>query len=105
MSVLDFYLNDYAGFTIPEDEFEYYEKRASERISAYTLGRAEPDDETTKTAICAIADILYESEGRQGLSSESVDGYSATYNDLSGLLYQTAQTDIPESLFYRGVIL
>ena len=76
MTDFNFYLNDFSGYTIPEDEFGYYAARAFEQVSAFTLGRAEEDDETTKAAVCAIAEILYETEGRCGLSSESADGYS-----------------------------
>ena len=99
-----FYISEFSGVTIPEDEFGYYAKRAFDRISAYTLNRADADCEETSLAVCAVADILYQTEGRCGLSSEAADGYSADYSDVSGLLYQTAQTYIPASLFYRGVM-
>lgn len=100
----DFYSGEYLGSTIPEQEFPHYAKRAFERVSAYTLNRAEEDCEETYLAVCAIAEILYETEGRCGLTSESADGYSAGYADTAKLLYSVAQTYIPASLFYRGVI-
>ena len=99
-----FYLSEFSGGCIPESEFEYYAKRAFDRVSAYTLNRADADCEETCLAVCAIADILYETEGRYGITSESADGYSAGYSDVSSLLYQTAQNYIPATLFYRGVM-
>ena len=100
-----FYLSEFSGSSIPEDEFDYYAKRALERVMAYTLNRADADCEETCLAVCAIADILYQTEGRCGLTSESADGYSAGYSDISSLLYETAQTYIPATLFYRGVMV
>ena len=99
-----FYLSEFSGRSIPEEDFSYYANRAFDRISAYTLNRAEEDCEETYLAVCAVADIMYETEGRCGLSSESADGYSANYQDISSLLYSTAQGYIPSTLFYRGVI-
>ena len=99
-----FYSEEFMGSTVPAEEFPYYAERAFDRISAYTLGRAEEDDESTCNAVCALSEILFETEGRCGLSSESADGYSAAYEDVSRKLYLTAQAYIPASLFYRGVI-
>ena len=99
-----FYLSDFSGSSIPQEDFDYYAKRAFDRVLAYTLNRAEEDCEETYLAVCAVADLMYETEGRCGLASESVDGYSASYSDISSLLYSAAQMYIPSSLFYRGVI-
>ena len=99
-----FYEAEFFGSLIPEDEFDYYARRALDRIRAYTMNRADEDCDETGFAVCAMAEILYETEGRSGLSSESVDGYSADYDDISAVLYSTAQTYIPASLFYRGVL-
>ena len=100
----EFYSTEFLGCSIPEDEFPHYAKRAFERISAYTLGRADEDDEGTMQAVCAVADILFETEGRTGLSSETADGYSVNYRSVARELYLAAQNYIPESLFYRGVM-
>lgn len=100
----EFYSSEFFGSKIPEEEFPYYARRALDKVFDYTLGRADAEDETTHTAVCAIADIMFETEGRTGLSSEAADGYSAGYKDVSREMYLAAQSYIPASLFYRGVV-
>lgn len=102
MTDFNFYSESFFGDKIPEEEFAYYEKSAADRLSAMTQGRCDEADEATKFAVCAVAEILFATDGRIGVSSESSDGFSAAYKGFESEIYKAAAQYLPSSLFYRG---
>ena len=97
-----FYRESFFGDKIPEEEFSYFAHRAAERVRLLTLGRCEEGDENTRLATCAVAELLFETDGRTGLTSESSDGFSANYTSSSSEILAAAAQFLPFSLFYRG---
>lgn len=102
MTDFNFYSESFFGEKIPEEEFAYYEKAAADRLSAMTQHRCDEAEDATKFAVCAIAEILFATDGRVGVSSESSDGFSAAYTGFESAIYKAAAQYLPSSLFYRG---
>lgn len=81
----DFYCNEYNANTegiIPLDFFNKYCKKAWRMLETLLTSQYTEEhlDAIGKT-VCEIAEELYVFEGRKGIKSESVDGYSVTYAD------------------------
>ena len=74
----DFYTGTFFGKKIPESDFDYYASRAEEYISA-RCGTVPGTDKLSK-AVCACAEVYFESEPGVRLSSEKVGDYSVTYS-------------------------
>ena len=117
----DFYTEKYYGDVIPDESFDKYADRASDRIDQYTFDRCVgmfTDDERSlvkiKKACCAIADALYQiDEARKAsmnnvgtitredgtvvqkaIKSVSAGNESITYaTDTSGNIYTKASVD------------
>ena len=81
----DFYYNEYncgQEGLLPVDKFNYYITKAWRVLDA--LLTSEYSDEHSNAinkTVCEIAEELYQFEGRKGVKSESVDGYSVTFAD------------------------
>lgn len=97
-----FYRESFFGDKIPEEEFSYFIRRGAERVRLLTLGRCDEGDENTMLATCAVAELLFETDGRAGLLSESADGFSASYKSSNSEILAAAAQFLPSSLFYRG---
>lgn len=81
-----FYTNTYKGTLVPSSLFNTYSMRASYRIQLMTLGKS--DDYKTsnnvKYATCSLLDFYYkEDNGIYDKTSESVDGYSISYDSTN----------------------
>lgn len=77
----NFYTTVFLGETIPEDKFDFFGERASDKLARYE--KAIPRNPSAQLALqkcaCAIAELLYENKqakknGKE-VSSESVNGY------------------------------
>lgn len=75
----DFYTTKYYGDTVPEESFQKYAEKASDRIDSITFDRLVdelPEDERAKTkvqkAVCAIADAIYQIDQIRKTSMETV---------------------------------
>lgn len=91
----DFYLNDYFGNAISEEDFPRLSERASDYIRAATEGISDTVDGDTLTAVkkctCAIAEVLLDESimtgsifsGSQPVASESVGGWSRSFKSPS----------------------
>lgn len=97
-----YYTEIFFGDKIPGEEFEYYTARALDKIKFLTMNRCDETDESVKNAVCAVAEILFITDGRYGISSESSDGFSASYSDTESDVAAAAAQFLPSSLFYRG---
>lgn len=75
----DFYLNEYFGRTIQEDDFPRLALRGSQYIDYITKGRAErnPDMEDAKMCCCALAEQYQTIEAAQELAQKSLSAGAA----------------------------
>lgn len=112
----DFYVNEYKGSKIPENEFAVNEAYAEDILHLITFDRVKKLSEIpleVKKAICAIAETSYsEDKKTPGVKSESNDGYSVSYSDSGNtigesgkvkMMYQSARIYLGNTgLLYRG---
>lgn len=103
----DYYINEYLGNKIAENEFEYFAQKAFRWLEYISEKRINEPSESIKMAGCAICDVLYDFDGREGISSESNDGYNVVYNSdgesLNKLIYRAAKLYLDDALLYRGL--
>lgn len=77
--------------TVTAEDFPYYAKQASAVINQYTFGNIKVDNvpEEVKNCCCEIAEQMYtadtsEAAKKAGISSESVQGWSQSYESSEG---------------------
>ena len=112
-----YYAGTYLGEAITEDNFPRLALRASAIIDRITFNRAATDTANTdaiKMACCAVAEEIqaYESDGQDGIQSETIGQNSVTYNasatkQLNKMQrYQTAAFDylIESGLMFTGFL-
>lgn len=73
----DFYVYEYFGERIPEEDFKYFSERASEYLDS--LSFAETDEISLAKACCACAEIMYSAQTENQITSEKVGDYSVSY--------------------------
>ena len=100
----EYYLNDYNGQKIKNEEtFNLLSKIAEKYVFKATdnHGTVKEIGET----ICAVADILFDVNGSEGIESESVDGLSVSYEEsrVQKLIHNTLKLYLPSRLLYRGI--
>ena len=127
-----YYSGNYGGSLIPENDFDHYSAKASDRIDAVTFGRLEngiPDEfsEKVKRCTCELAEIIYiystiskssVSAENSSISSEKIGEYSvqytssadrisaqfSSYRDFDGICNDTIRRHLSRTgLLYRGV--
>lgn len=80
---LAFYMTEYGGNIIPNEQFQRVITRASTYIKAITFSRVDENNipEEVKAAVCAVAEVIYKAESstKGEKKSENTDGYSVTY--------------------------
>lgn len=89
----DFYVNDFFGNAIAEEDFPRYASRATDYIRAATQGVSDKVTDkwpvhAVKKCTCAIAEVMLDEEimiasafsGGQAVSSESVGSWSKSYS-------------------------
>lgn len=101
----NFYLNEFLGNEIDgEEEFLRLEKRAEKYLESITGGKFDKEDSECFEAVCAVADAYKKYADRDGIASESADGYSVSYEKRAGTeLYDAAKLYLPKRLLYRGL--
>ncbi|MBQ9914946.1 MAG: hypothetical protein IJO50_02250 [Clostridia bacterium] len=102
-----FYRETFGGRVIPgQPDFEAVEPAARafvDKVTFQRAGKCEPEQK----AVCACCEVLYENRGREGISSEHVDGYIVNYERSAPLyhkLWLAAWQYLPAEQFYRGVV-
>lgn len=94
---------------IPLESFYLWEKRAVAELNRITARDLTQDpDENVKMCICEVAEFLFETAERDGIVSESNDGYSVRYDnaDIPEGIYKIAEKWLTGSgLLYRGDLL
>ena len=100
----EYYLNEYEGKKINSEEIFNSLERVTEK---YVL-RATDNRGNIKEigeAICAVADILFEVNGTEGLEKESADGVSVSYEEsrIQKLIHNALKLYLPSRMLYRGI--
>ena len=115
----EFYIKEFHGSAIHENDFPSAMLRSSIFIRYITFGRIDETDipEEAKMAACAVADLMYKDDlsrdetGREK-KSENNDGYSVSYvtsvdrkgNSVESMAYQAAGQYLAHTgLMYRGI--
>ena len=100
LTTYEFYIKTYYGDTIDESSFPKWESRAEDKINSITSGNItaeaiEEYDLQIETAVCALADLLYEIEkatrtatakDESNVKSRSSGNESITYGDSDTLV-------------------
>ncbi len=102
-----FYKSAYGGALIPPELFNRFLFKAQTYLQNITMGRNIPEDYALKSsyALCEMADCYFKNENNASVKSESIDGYSVSYSDVSiaKSLYDIADLYLGESgLLYKG---
>ncbi len=102
-----FYQSAYGGTLIPPELFNRLIFKAQTYLSNITRGRNIPDEYKAQAsyALCEMAECYFNNGDGLPVKSESTDGYSVTYADLSldRRLYSIASLYLGESgLLYKG---
>lgn len=115
----EFYINEYLcgkAVAIDSTAFNFYFREASAIINKHTFGKvSDPVPEVVQLCCCEIAEKIYNFEQQKnansGVSSESVGGWSKSY-ESSEAAEKQFQTDIKNilskwlsetGLLYRGI--
>ena len=114
----EYYTGQYHGDTLTEDEFAKYEHKARRYVSGFTYGNIDVVKDVpgvVRDCICDIAENIQKESSRQsgnGISSESGDGHSVSYEksrteaELRQQYYQIALGYLINSGYlYGGVML
>ncbi len=109
------YTKDFFGDIIPKESFSKFEYKARLELDRFTFGRLkglQKIPEEAKQCVCEMTEYLYSEaqKSHSGISSESTDGYSVTYqkeksgNVINKDLYQIAEKHlIMTGLLFRGI--
>lgn len=113
----DFYKNNYlcGKNAVIDTAFSFYARSATQKIKLYTCDNIDESDipECVKMCCCELAERLYsyEQSDNNGVSSESVGGWSKSYESASNK-QRNLKADIREivykwlsgtGLLYRGL--
>lgn len=86
MAIVDYnyYVGEYGGNTVPEEEFSKSEKKAEAYLKNITHGKLTAENvseyENVKDCICEMAETVFQySPEKKEKKSESIDGYSVSY--------------------------
>ena len=109
-----YYVTQYSGTTVPEEEFHFYSAKASRYIRYLTAGKADGLNlDEIKDAACAACESYYRfdlsNRNQEGavvgkvVSSENTDGYSVSYatEGSSGNTYE----EIADQKAYKAIYL
>ncbi len=100
-----YYTDVFHGRKIPDsDSFLSVAAGAGAALDRLTFGRLTQSTPGAADALCAVCEVFYTRLHREGIKSESVDGYNVTYSDegLSRNLRQTVRLYLEPALLYRG---
>lgn len=102
----EFYTTNYGdNAKIPLDSFDLWADRAIAYLKHFCT--VLPDSTAAKKCICEVAELLYSHDNKDGIESESNDGYSVKYSngDIKNAVYNIAKLYLLSSgVMYRGDI-
>ena len=100
-----YYTDIFHGKKIPDsDSFLSVMVGAQAALDRLTFGRLTESTPGAADALCAVCEVFYQRLNREGIQSESVDGYSVSYCEegLSRSLRKTVRLYLEPCLLYRG---
>lgn len=102
-----YYTETYGGTSVLESDWKRMARQAETKLHEYTFGRLKKIANRERLVICELADCMYEHGKRDGVTSETIDGYSVSYDvgtTSNGQLYDIVKaTYIHTGLLYCGV--
>lgn len=110
----EYYINEFGGAAISEDDFHGLSIRASREVDLITMGRIAGTEweqsQAVKNAICATAEVIHSDDIRQTtigfVASETTGRVSVSYQTAEPLktqIYEVAKSYLfPTGLLYRG---
>lgn len=101
----EYYKTGFHGLKIPDsDSFTSVAAGGTALLDRLTFGRLTQDTPGAADAMCAVCEVLYTRANREGIDSESVDGYSVSYREdgLSAALRRAVRMYLTPELLYRG---
>lgn len=100
-----YYTDKFSGTLLSEDDFLKLEPSAADYVKFY-LGHKFTECDDVKKAICAVCEVYFKFDGRDGIKSETNDGISRTFENGApekcaddAIAVYTART----GLLYRGI--
>lgn len=112
----NYYVNNYNGSAISENNFDYLSERASDFMDSITFNRLKAKEypeffDRIKKCCCALAEIVgnYENSRNNNIASEKIGSYSVTYSSADSKAYQAHMKNVANlylgdtGLTYRGV--
>lgn len=112
-----FYITEYCGVMLTEDDFGRLSIRASDFISYYTRNKANPEDDNVKKCCCALAErysAIEEANAKRtevggDITSQTVGSYSVTYGKGNGDFISSVEAECADicrrylsAYLYRG---
>ena len=100
-----FYRDAYGG-SLSQQEFTHFLGRAAAFLYFATRGKSdkEPQRDTVKLALCAVADSLAQAQKTDGIRSERAGQYAVTYQEgaKNPDSYQAAAVYLEDGMLFRG---
>lgn len=80
-----YYTGTFKGNVVPSSEFDRLALRASEYIDFITQGQYASTEFATEIemATCAVAEVIFKTEGTADKNSEGYSGYSVSYDRVA----------------------
>ena len=102
----DYYKNNFLGSLISLDKFYSIEKKACVYVNG-AIGGKNSDIGEVKDAVCAVCELIYNEEKRNGIKSENTDGYSITFSETESFkekVFDVISIYLANTgLLYRGI--
>ena len=105
-----FYLSEFCcggEATLPSGEFDKFVKQAKLRISGLGVTSVPEFEKEIKLCICEVAEVLFAVAKSSNIKSESIDGYSVTFEDGNNIKEKVRNTVLMRlgntGLLYAGV--
>lgn len=83
-----FYYNEFCcggEATLPQGEFERYIRLAESELFGLAAAFDKAFEREIKLCLCEMAECIYIQASLRGIKSESIDGYSVTFAENTGL--------------------
>ncbi len=104
----EYYFNSFNGGNpgrLNNENFEKYVCRAKREVKCFFSTESIPANvrEDVMLCICEIAELLFETEKKGGIKSESLDGYSVTYPEKAETADEIRKT-VVKRLGWTGLL-
>ena len=97
----DYYKNTYLG-VLSEADFSRYLVKAEAFLNAATHKRVKEADTLVCFCLCELCDVFAESAEGKNISSESLDGYSVSYDGENYEAWEIVRTYLGQTGYLYG---